>query len=443
MSSEGGAAAAVAGRAAQTIATRFGVALLGLATGIIVARAFGPAGKGAYNAVAAFISVPAAVMYGAAAAITFNLVRERRSVREAFPAIAVTYGGVALLLGGAATVYGVLRGWSPVTATLAATLPAAILLAMKDSYYISGARIGVMNAQTVALQVLLLAGAGAAVLANAPLSAVLFAYAAATYLCAAFVVADVVRAARGWDGAGLPKRLRNFLRIAAPSGLNAGLGVLNYRVDSYVLLALLGVVPFGIYSIAVNGGEVLFWLSRPIGAVMSREIGGASTERSAELTAFTVRTSVALTAICGIALVACAPFLIGAVYGERFAPSATPLRLLVPGVVAFSSSSAFAAYFIVQLGRPFAMTVINTAMILVQAAACVLLVPRYGLGGAALGCTITYAFGAAVNTWYFCRCSGTSPFEVWIVQRRDVQRLRRAIAGIVPRAVTVWAARKL
>lgn len=432
MSAERGLAATVGGRAVQTMATRVAAALLGVAAGIVIARAFGPSGKGAYSAVQALVGVPAGMAGGAAAAITFNLVRERRSMGYVFPVIAVVFGGIAALVAGGAILYGVLHGWSAVTVTFAAVIPAAVLLSTQDSYFISGGRIGRLNAQTIALQLAVLLGCGAAVLAHAPLAAVLVAYAAATYLCAAFVLGDMLRTAGAWDAHGLRARVRGFLRIAAPSGLNSGLGVLNYRIDSYILLALLGLAPFGMYSIAVNAGEMLLWLSRSIATVMSREIGGTESERSAELTACTIRTSVALTAICGAALVACAPFLIHAVYGGRFAPAAAPLRFLVPGVVAFSSSTAFAAYFIVQLGRPLAVTAINLAMIAVQGTACVLLVPIYGLSGAAWGCSITYAFGAAANTWYFCRCSGVPPADVWILQRRDIRRIRNAVAGLLP-----------
>lgn len=425
-----GLAELVGGRVVQLVATRICASLLGLAAGIVIARAFGPSGKGAFNAVATLIAVPAAMTGGAGAAITFNLVRERRSVYEVFPVIAVVFGGAAALLSGGAIVYGMMHGWNAVTVTVAAVLPAAILLSSADSYFISGARIKRLSAQTIGLQVAVLAGCAAAAAARAPIGVVLAAYAAATYVCAGFLLADMIRAAGGWDSQRLTARVRGFLRIAAPSGVNSGLGVLNYRVDSYILLALLGLGFFGIYSIAVNGGELLLLLSRSIAAVMSREIAGSEGERSAELTACTIRTSVALTAASAAALALAAPVVIHLVYGGRFAAAAAPLRLLMPGVLAYASASAFAAYFIVQLARPFAVTAVNLLMIAVQSAACLILVPRYGMNGAALACSVTYLCGAVANTWYFCRCSGLKPECVWIVQRQDLRRMRNAIAGV-------------
>jgi O-antigen/teichoic acid export membrane protein len=441
MSTDRGLAATAGSKAVQTIVANVVAAVLGFASGVLMARIFGPEGKGEYSAVLALAAVPAAVMYGAAATITFTLVRERHTVRFLLPIVTVVFGGAAAVLSLGAILYGVLRGWNTVTIAFAAVLPGAILLSMRDSYFISRGRIDRVNVQTIAVPLAVVVGCVVAALGHAPIGAVLAAYAAGTYLCVIIVLIDMAAASRGWEADRLFERLRNFLRIAAPSGVNSGLGVLNYRVDSYILLALLGVVPFGIYSIAVSGGELLLLLSRPIAAVMSREIGGSEDERSAELTACTIRTSVALTAICGAALVACASILVHVLYGGRFAPAATPLRLLIPGVVAVSSFAAFASYFIIRLGRPLVMTAINVTMIVVQSAACFLLVPHYGMGGAAFACTATYAVGAAANTWYFCRCSGLSAAEVWLLQRRDVPRIRNAIAGILP-AASVWAVRR-
>jgi O-antigen/teichoic acid export membrane protein len=145
--------------------------------------------------------------------------------------------------------------------------------------------------------------------------------------------------------------------------------------------------------------------------------------------------------LCGGVLLAVAPALIHVLYGARFAPAATPLRLLVPGIIAFTSSTAFGTYFVVYLGRPLVMSAINVAMIAVQAAACVMLVPRYGMSGAAFACTVTYAFGAAANTWYFSRCTGVPAIEVWLMQRRDVLRIRNAVAGMLPNTAAAAARR--
>jgi O-antigen/teichoic acid export membrane protein len=441
MSAEVSLAATVGGRAAQTFATRVGATILGLAAGILIARVFGPAGKGAYNAVQSLIAVPVALTFGASAAITFSLVRERHTLRYLFPVIAMVFGGMAALLTGGAGLYGAIHGWNDVAIAVAAVLPAAIVISAQDSYFISFSRIARLNVQTISLQICMLLGCIACVLAHAPIAIVLAAYVAANYLCAAFVLADMIRMARGWDYHNVIERTRRFLHVAAPSGLSSALGVLNYRVDSYILLGLLGISAFGIYTIAVNAGEMLFLVTRPIATVVSREIGGSEAGRSAELAACTIRISVALAAICGAVLVAVAPALIHLLYGARFASGATPLRLLVPGIVAFTSSTAFAAYFIIYLGRPLVMSLINLAMVAVQAGACVALVPHYGMSGAALACTLTYVVGAVGNTWYFCRCSGISPGAVWLLQRRDVVRIRHAAAGMLPK-VTAAAARR-
>jgi O-antigen/teichoic acid export membrane protein len=423
MRSDRSAAAAVRARAAQTFAARVFATLAAVATGDLIAHGFGPAGKGTYSAVQALIALPAGVSAGGASAISFSLLRERRSMRQLFPGIVLVFGGIAAIVTSGAVAYGVMSGWSAVTMTFAVVVPASIFSSARDSYYIAQGRMLRLNLLTIALPCAVLLGAGAAAILHLGMYAVLVAFAGSTFGCAAFLFADMMRAAQRWDARALPLTLTSFLRIGFPTGINSALGALNYRIDSYILMALLGLTPFGIYSIAVNAGDSLFLLSRSIAKAISKEIGASEAARAAELTACTVRTTAALTAICATVLFACAPDLVNRIFGMRFDSAALPLRLLVPGVVAFSSSPAFASYFIGNLGKPLAVTAINVTMIAAQAAACVLLVPHYGLAGAAVASTATYIFGAAANSWCFCRWSGMSPAAVWILRRRDIERL--------------------
>jgi hypothetical protein len=63
----------------------------------------------------------------------------------------------------------------------------------------------------------------------------------------------------------------------------------------------------------------------------------------------------------------------------------------------------------------------------VETALCLVLVPRYGINGAALASTLMYLNAAVVFTWYFCKNSSLSPAEVWIPTLADVRSVVLAI----------------
>ncbi|HET7813442.1 MAG TPA: NAD-dependent epimerase/dehydratase family protein [Candidatus Baltobacteraceae bacterium] len=421
-------------KALQTFATRMIVAAFSVLGGILVARALGPTGKGAYSAVQTLVSVPVALAGGIGTAITFSLAREKLSVRDILPALGAIFAALTLFCVAGVVVYALLYGWSPAAIACAAAMPAAIVVAWQQGFYVGLGRLRTMNTQTLlqgastfmllalACMVLRLGTAGA-----------LGVWVLCNYAVAAAVVWDAVRTSARDAGPpearlSLGKRLKAILHFGSQSSLNAFLGLLNYRVDSLILVGLLGLAPFGIYSIAVNLGEMLFLILRPVNVAVGGEIGSSSHERSARITADTVRLGFLVAFAFCIVAYALGPPLIHIVYGGRFDGAEVPLRYLLPGILVFGSAGTFANYFLFQLGRPVMVTWINAVMIVVQGAACFALVPRFGMAGAAAGSSVTYILGAIVNTALFCRASSVPAREVWLPTAADVGRLWNVLA---------------
>lgn len=419
-------------KALQTFVARIAVSAFGILAGIVVARTLGPDGKGVYSGLQLLLALPVALTGGAGAAITYLLTKERRAIAEIFPALAVLFAACTLLCGAAACIYAALHGWNAETIAFAASVPAAIVLAWQPSYYAATGRLRTLNAQTIAQSAATLAGVMltcAAFRWGAP--GALAAWVVCAYGCAAAVVAGMVA-----DGARLHVRdlraqVRSLAQFGSQSALNTGLGLLNYRIDSLVLAAFLGVASFGVYSIAVNVGEMLFMLVRPLNMAVAREIGGADLERSGELTAYTIRFGVTLALLCAIVAFAIAPPAIHLIYGDRFDAAALPLRLLLPGIVAFAGAGTFASFFMFQLARPLLVAYINLVMIAVQLAGCFVLVPHYAMAGAAVASSIAYIAGAIANTMLFCRATGIRASQIWLPRPRDLRRIAQAASELL------------
>lgn len=442
MTSERTFGASIGSKALQTFATRIAVSLLGVLTGILIARLLGPQGKGVYSGVQTLLSVPVAVTSGAGAAIAYLMTKGRRSIGDLFPTLTGAFAAAVLLSAAACLVYSSARGWNVETAAFLLAMPPAILLSWQQPYYIAADRVRRLNIQNFAVALGILTGT--AVLCWVFRFGVLGALAAwitALYACAAVVVADMVRGGGRLHAREFYANAREFLRVGSQSGLNAALGALNYRVDSILLIALLGLPTFGVYSIAVSIGEMLFLIARSVNTAVGREVGVADAARASNLTAVVVRSGFITCALCAIPIALFAPPLVHAVYGPLFDGAALPLRLLLPGIAVFATSGTFAGYFIFQLGRPAVVTVINVATIVAQAAACVVLVPRFGTAGAAAASTIAYVAGALANTIAFCRISGMPASALWVPRRADFRRLREIVRELLTRRALRGAAR--
>lgn len=425
-------ASAIATNAVQTFVARVLASVLGIAVGIAIAKVLGPDGKGIFSGVQAFLSIPLALIGGMGAAITYFMTKERRTIAELFPALAVSFAVVTIALWTAVAVWAFAFGRGIVPIAIIVAAPASIVLAWQPSYYIATGQMRRLNVQTLALAGAMAVSIVGALLARAGIVGVLGAWIACSYVLAIVVLADVVRHGGHLHRTALREQLTAFARLGGHSGINMSLGALNYRVDSLVLVAMLGFASFGIYSVAVAVGEVLFWLTRPITAAVSREIGLRDSAGSADITARTIRICVAVVAIVSSVVFAFGPWLIDAIYGPRFSAAGEPLRWLLPGIVVFSTAGTFVSYFLFQVGRPSIVTTVNIAMIVAQVGACILLVPRLGMTGAAIASSATYLVGAAVNTAWFCRLTGYGPVGVWIIRRSDIAQIIDVVFKMLP-----------
>jgi O-antigen/teichoic acid export membrane protein len=429
--------------ALTTFGSRVAASALAVATGIVIAKTLGPSGKGLYNGVQLLLALPLAISGGFGAALIFALTKRRRTVADVFPALGVLFAVSLALVWIAAAAWSAFHGWNVVTIALVAAAPAALVISWQQGYYVGTGRLWRLNAQSMLVAALTLAGVVVVVLVlRAGVAGALGAWIVCSYGLATVVVFDAVRSGGRFHRRELRERLGELTAMGGQSALNTVLGQVNYRVDSYVLVAMLGIAQFGIYSVATNVGELLFWITRPVATAVSREIGSRDAASSAQLTAVTIRVSAAVTSLVALVLFVGGPAAIDAVYGTRFSTAAAPLRWLLPGIAAFSTAGTFASFFLFQIGRPLIVTAGNAVMIVVQAVACLLLVPRFGMSGAALSSAATYVVGAAVNTWWFCRLTGLHAADVWLVQRSDVRQLRRVAAQLARGALRACRRRK-
>ena len=421
----------------RTFVARLIALVLSVATGVITAKWLGPAGKGVYSGTLMLVSLVMIAPAGIGTAIIYELTKQRRRVSDLLPSMGVLLLWICGFAWIGAVVWALLRGWSPVLTIFVAAAPCSVVLAWQGGLYIGIGRIRDLNVQSVLLALAtLIAVVVAVILLHGGAISALAAWLACLYGAAIVVVWHALKLGRGRARAPLAPTMRGLVRFGGLSSVNLLLGTVNYRIDSVILVSIMGVASFGIYSIAVNFGELLFMLTRPITAAVARDIGIRDAMGSAVITAKVIRTCAAIAAVASLIALVFGPWAIDLVYGTRFHDAATPLRILVPGIVAFSTAGTFAAFFIVQAGRPLIISLINVVMIAVQAAMCFALVPRFGMSGAARASTVTYVAGALMNTAWFCHITRVRFWDVWILRPSDVRAVRLALFEITGR--TAW-----
>jgi len=392
-----------------------------LLTGLLVARYAGPSGRGAYNGVQLAVSLFVTLPTGLASALAYETLRRREAFAELLPSFTLLLGVVVLSAWVVAALWSIYAGWSVELITVAVVVPAATLLAVQQNVYVALGWLRALNHQVVGLGFATLLGVTLGLaLRHGSAIAALGAWVLTSSGAAIVVVVRIRKLHAQRSTTSLGDGVRRLVRRGSMSSLNGAVGSLNYRVDAVLVAALLGKAAFGVYSVAFGVAEMLLLIARSFTTALSREIGARDPIASARLTAASTRAITIVTA-CGAAILfIAAPPILHGLLGPSFDGSATPLRILLFGIVALASNGNFGAFFVLHRGRPVAAVTVNITMASCQAGLCAVLLPRLGLDGAALAASCTYLLGTLLNTVLLCRATGLSPLDIWLPRRSDL-----------------------
>jgi len=222
-------------------------------------------------------------------------------------------------------------------------------------------------------------------------------------LVVVLIVADVVVAGGGWvrlvrqvhrrgtrmtghPDLGLARSIVSFGLLGQVGGL---VNLLNLRLDFLVLGALAGPAPLGVYAVASKFAELarlpalaVTWVSYPRMARLGPAVSGRVARRQLPWLA-------GLGIVSALALAVLARPLLPAFYGPEFLASVPPAVIIAVGLVA-SPAGGLASGYLLGTRRPGTNSVLQIAGLLTTLVLDVLLIPPFGLLGAAVASALAY-----------------------------------------------------
>ncbi len=416
------------------LASRLGQAALNALGGLLIARTLGPEGQGLYALTITVVLFAAAVANGGLGLAAVPDLRGGRVPLHRMLQAQMSwliFAGALLAAAGLAAWHAGLDaaalahlGWNGRIAGFA-LLGAAALLAFDILFYDLLARGRLLTGP--------LANLGRAVLHLALLATLLLndrldlggavaAYAVAQAAAALTVLVLLARLAGRGDPSpaeSLPALVRRTLRAGWLGQLSAVASLLHMRLVLALVAIWHGPASVGIYAVAALVGELLWLLPGALQPLLvyasSDEQGDASRDETA---ARAVRLGLLTTAVAATVLAAVAEPLLRLLFGDDFAPSATPLRALLPGIVVFAAGAVLAGDFIGR-GRPVWNAQASGVTVATSLLAGVILIPRWAETGAAWASTIAYTAGALVMLLRFRRVTGLAWGDLLRPKRSD------------------------
>jgi O-antigen/teichoic acid export membrane protein len=228
---------------------------------------------------------------------------------------------------------------------------------------------------------------------------------ALSYLLAFFIIAgtafpplaDVLHARLRWSEYALLMRFSGTIHIGNLAQF------FNYRLDAFIVSYFLGAAAVGLYGYSKTFGETIWLLSASMASVLLPTLAGQH-EKSKQIAVKAAVATFGVSIAAGLAAFLVGPTLIVFLLGDLFVGSVEPFLILLPGIVIFSITNVLATY-LTAIGKPGYNAVIALISFLFTVIFDILLIPRYGISGAALASGISYAVSSLMTVVAFWRVS--------------------------------------
>ena len=410
------------------------------ATGVIIARVLGPEGKGIY---ALALLVPLLVSAFGGLGLSQSLIYHLRRKVLTLEQIVGTVFLADIAMG--AALFGLMGIVAPsLTSNVLRGVPLPLI--MLAALFIPIKMITRRSRETLrALDRMQAFSALSAATALPPLLAVLTILALGTVTVGRVVRLEValsvvllfitmwpvMRSLRGRPRPGFAT-LRKLLDFGLRSHIAYVLITVEKRFDLLILNAFLYPEYVGLYAVGVGVAQLVVTLTNAMGTVLFPRISGASTEEIRRFLPRIARLSVLAAVLCGLGLVAIGRPLIIFVYGAAFEASYAPMAILLPGIVMLCLSRVCEVYLTGQ-GRPGIVSAAAGVSLVVNLGANLLLIPSFGINGAAMASTLSYSLSTAMLMVLFLRSIDLRVRDIVVPRWADLTDLAARVRTMTER----------
>lgn len=415
----------------QVFSTSILVFVLNIGTGVITARLLGPGGRGELSAMMLWPALAAGIFtLGLRPALTYALAAERgQSPCLILVALLLTLGtGLVAAACGAMVLPFWLAEYPPRLVTFAQwamlTVPVTLLLGSAKGVLQARGRFGLYNRNHYVPPVisLVLLGALAASGSLDPITAAMAILAPPLPLLVVNLV-WIVRAER--PRLCEPARsARELLSYGLRSWGKDVVGTLAKEVDRAVLIALVSPAALGLYVVAKHLARPMVALSSAVVAVLFPEASRVETKDAVRLLGRAARLNLAVACGLVLPLAFAAPPLLQLLYGEAFAASAGPFRILLIDAALMGFSSILMQAFM-GAGRPGVVTALLVMGLVMNVIGMLILVPAFGLIGAASAVLLSTIVRLGCLLLCFPRLLQVSPPRL-LLRGKDLEWLWRS-----------------
>lgn len=207
--------------------------------------------------------------------------------------------------------------------------------------------------------------------------------------------------------------IRLLLRQGAYVQVANGMQLMNYRLAYWLIEKFQNTAALGIYTVANQLAEGAWLVPKSLAVVLYSKISNTEGPEGQRLLTLTfLKTSMACASSVVLVLVLLPSTVFQWVFGPEVVGITPLIMLLVPGILSMAASQAYSHFFSGTARN--VHNVIGSGLGLVATVvAGLLLIPVYGLFGAAISATLAYSINAVYQTIAFMRITGSRFMDLW------------------------------
>ena len=202
--------------------------------------------------------------------------------------------------------------------------------------------------------------------------------------------------------------IKKFLKHGSYIQLANLLQLINYRLSYYLIDYWHGTAALGIYSVGVSIAEAVWLISKSIALVQYARVANIQDKEYAQnLTVKLVKLSFIGTLAVLIPLLLIPAGFFAVIFGKEFADIKIIILSLSPGILSLAISYIFTHYFS-GIGKNHVNTIASGLGFILTLLFCFLLIPLYGIIGAAISASLSYFISFLYLFIIFKKESGSS-----------------------------------
>lgn len=203
---------------------------------------------------------------------------------------------------------------------------------------------------------------------------------------------------------------------------------LNLRLDQLLVPAFLSLSSAGVYLIAVRVSEALAQLGGAAGSLIFPEVARQADPSATAVTERAVRILTIMIVAVGLVIGLLAQVVLGLAFGPEFAAGAGALRILLLAMLPLSIARILAGD-LKGRGRAGLVSIAMGLAVVVTVALDIVLIPRFGIEGAAVASVVAYASTALALVIAFVRLTGARAADL-VPSGSDVKAIVQYVARI-------------